>query len=380
VIGGYGTAFSIGQAVVSVNPTLAHRLVPYDGRTTAVYAASLTGPEASAAARAQADALASRALRQDPTAVVAASTLGLDAMIEGRKAIARQYFTYAQILSRRDFKTQLWAIENAVGRGDVRGALDQYDIALRTTARGGELFFPILASANATPEVRAGLIHKLVTRPPWGEGFINYLAGSGLDARPAAALFMGLRRAGVVISPVAQADVIEALINGGFTEDAWAYYASLHPGVDRGHSRDPHFAANTDQPTPFDWVAVNTDGISTSIQGGAVDFTVPASVSGAMLRQVQLLPPGAYRLSGHSLGIVQEAEALPYWTLICGSTGRELDRVDVPNSATGSGRFVGGFKVPANCPVQVLTLIARPSEATGGLSGQFDTVELVPAR
>ena len=52
----------------------------------------------------------------------------------------------------------------------------------------------------------------------------------------------------------------------------------------------------------------------------------------------------------------------------------------LPNSAQGGGNFAASFSVPSDCPVQVLTLIARPSEAIGGLSGQIDRVELAPAR
>lgn len=378
IVGGFATTFSIAWTQVSRDPSLAHQLAPYDGRITGVYAASLTGPEAPAVKRSQADVLASHALRQDATSVTAASTLGLDAQMDGKAGAARRYFDYAQSLSRRDLQTQLWAIEDAVAHGDIRSTLNHYDIALRTTARGGDLFFPILAAASQDAQVRAELVRKLSIRPSWGEGFLNYLAGSGLDPRPTAALFVALRSAGVPVLPGARADLVDALINGGFIGEAWSYYTTIRIGADRRRSRDSRFTTNDDWPTPFDWVPLNSDGMTTSIQGGLVDVSAPAGIGGVMLRQMQVLPPGTYRLSGHSLGIEQDASALPYWTLICDRKGRELGRVGVPSSKVDHGRFSGTFTVPADCPLQTLALIARPSEVPSGLSGQFDHVGLVP--
>ncbi|MEB3025968.1 hypothetical protein, partial [Parvimonas sp. M13] len=83
------------------------------------------------------------------------------------------------------------------------------------------------------------------------------------------------------------------------------------------------------------------------------DFSVPVTVGGVMLQQAQALPTGRYRLSGKSAEIAQDANAAPYWTLVCGD-GRELGRVTVPNSAQDAGRFAGEFTVSGNCPVQFL--------------------------
>ncbi|MBM3929379.1 MAG: hypothetical protein FJ335_13135, partial [Sphingomonadales bacterium] len=127
VLGYYSITFSIAQVVVTRDPALAYALAPYDGRITAAYATSLAGDDATLEDRARADVLAKRALQQDPTAVAAVATLGVNADIRGDKAAARRYFAYAQKLSRRDLRTQLFMIEDAVQRGDIPEALRQYD-------------------------------------------------------------------------------------------------------------------------------------------------------------------------------------------------------------------------------------------------------------
>ena len=96
-----------------------------------------------------------------------------------------------------------------------------------------------------------------------------------------------------------------------------------------------------------------------------------------MLRQLQLLPSGNYRLKGHSSGLDQAGAAAPYWALAC-SDGREIGRVIIPPSTSANGVFSGLLAVPEGCSVQTLTLVARPSDVITGLSGQIDHVALIP--
>jgi hypothetical protein len=379
-VGIYGVTFSIAQVVVKRDPALAYRLAAYDGWIAAAYATSLAGPDATAMDRLRADAMANRALQQEPTAVAAAATLGINADGRGDKVAARRYFTYAQKLSRRDLRTQLFMIEDAVERNDIPGAVQQYDIALRVKPSLGEMLYPVLASASEDPVIRREMVKTLSGKPLWGESFIYFVANYGKNPEAAAALFLDLRHAGVAIPGGAQSDVIDTLMARGQTNEAWSYYTAIRPGADRRRSRDSRFAATLEAPSQLDWTPVNDGlGLTTSIQGGMFEFAAPASVGGPMLQQLQLLPPGIYRLRGHSIGIDQAVGSLPYWTLRC-QNGRDLGQVEVPNSRVANGNFIGTFRVPADCPIQTLVLIARASDAVSGLSGQFDRVELVWVR
>lgn len=130
-------------------------------------------------------------------------------------------------------------------------------------------------------------------------------------------------------------------------------------------------------------MAVNGLGVSTAIlpeaQSGLFDFTVSMGSGGTLLQQLQMLPAGNYVLEGHSIGIEQPARSRPYWTLRC-QTGSEIGRVELPNSSQAGGRFQGAIRVPANCPVQVLALVARSTDDIGGVSGQIDRILIRPAR
>jgi len=102
------------------------------------------------------------------------------------------------------------------------------------------------------------------------------------------------------------------------------------------------------------------------------DFSAPSGVGGPVLRQMQLLPPGKYRLSGRASTGTGVADR-PYWVLTC--AGRELGRVPLAGG-NGNAAFRGELDVPADCSVQELTLVVRPSDALQGTSGRVVRVRL----
>ncbi|MFV3517295.1 hypothetical protein ACNJD8_22045, partial [Mycobacterium tuberculosis] len=108
----------------------AYSLSSHDGRIGALLSAALSSTEVDKATRERSDRIARQALVQDPTAVAAVATLGINAQLRGDTGPARRIFAYANQLSRRDLRTQLWAIEDAVSRNDIPGVLNNYDIAL----------------------------------------------------------------------------------------------------------------------------------------------------------------------------------------------------------------------------------------------------------
>lgn len=372
---------SAGYALRTSNLPLAHAMAPNDGRITALKAETLLQSGITAASAPEIERIAVQALQQDPTAVVAASTLGISKQTRGDAAGAKQMLAYAQYLSRRHLQTQIWAIEEAVTAGDVPGALRHYDIALRTSRQAPDVLFPILASAITDPTVRNALIKTLAVRPPWSVSFLDYIAGTAPDQNATAKLYAALNRVGVPTSQGAQAEVVDTLIARGEHAAAWEFYQEIRRSARRDRARDPQFSLMLDQPTPFDWLPVNDIGISTSIQrhdrGGVFDFAVSSGVGGPVLRQWQLLPPGRYRLRGRSIGIELPADARPYWTLRC-RNDEEQGRVEVPNSDQAGGSFSGLLTVPAGCPVQALMLVVRPTDKIGGSIGQIDQLWLTP--
>lgn len=370
---------SLAMVIQHSSPVDAHTLAPANGFITGRLAGHLSGPQATARDRAQADSLARLALQQDPTSLDAAAALGLNAQIRGDADFARQAFSYSEALSRRDLQTQIWAIGDTILRDDVPAVLSHYDIALRTSQTASTLLFPILTTAIADPAIQTALVKRFVLRPPWMNDFLAYAVSNG-DPEITVSLLQSLARHDLPVPARDSAAIVNALLSTNKPNRAWAYYASLHPGADRHQSRDPHFNNTTEDPSLFDWVPTNDGDVSAAIQrsgsAGVLTLAAPPSIGGQAVRQFEMLPTGTYLLDGRSEGLDQLGDARPYWSLTC-LDGRDLGRVDVPNG--NDGRFAGRFAVPANCPVQVLALTLLPTSAVSGISGQIDQALLRPA-
>jgi len=381
--GFWSMSHTVADMLRTRSPGQAHAIAPSDARVSAQLSTELLLKDNSPRGQAIAKRLAQSALRHDPTTVAAVATLGLEAQLRGNTQTARRIFSYSEMLSRRNLATQLWAIEDAVGRKDIPGTLRHYDIALRTSRASADLLFPVLSSAIGDPEIRNSLVSILAGKPSWAVGFISHLATSGSNPRAAALLFDDMRRKAIAVPKGARSALTGTLISKDYIDTAWAFYVTTHPGSDRRYSRDPNFAANVSTPSPFDWVSAEDGSISASIQrtsarGGVFDFAAPASVGGTVLQQLQFLVPGQYQLQGRSIGIDQPDDSQPYWSLTC-RDGRELGRIPVLNSNQDSGLFTGTLSVPSNCPVQNLSLIVRPSDMQLGVAGQISELQLGPA-
>jgi hypothetical protein len=382
LLGYLGVTGALARVSQGADPVRAHLLAPGNGAITAALAEQEFASTPEAGADSKPARIARLALRQDATAADALNVLGLQAQMRGETQNARRLFGYALLLSRRELRPQIWAIEEAVNRGDIVDALRGYDIALRTSSSASRLLFPVLASALAEPRVRAALLPIIKTRPVWAGRFVDYVVTSRVNPAAGVTFFREAKGAGLPVDDDQRAMLVNALWAAADSDQAWAYYATFRRDADRRRSRDPEFVLQADTRTLFDWRASDDARLSAVIlggkDGGMLDFAVPSTVGGTLVTQTQLLPPGTYRLEGLSSGIDQPDRSRPYWMLQC-RDGRELGRVPLPNSEVENGRFAGEFTVPADCPEQTLRLVARSTDAIAGVSGQIDRAALVPA-
>lgn len=376
---GYGClTSSIAEVVLKGNPTMAARIAPNDGSILGKYAAALMVSDP-----AQANILARRALMHDPTAIGAIVALGIDAQRHGNITAARRLFAYGERLTRRDSSAQLWAIEDDVARNDIPDVLRHYDIALRTSPNLSDILYPVLTSASADPAIRSALIRTLRGRPPWGDGFLIYLSGKGSDPIANMRFLQGMAQAKLAVPDEATANAVSALVAAGHGDEAWAVYQMWHPQADRRRSRDPRFTARRESLSVLDWNLIDQDGISASIQagrgGGVLDFVASPSAAGPVARQIELLPAGTYRLTGHSTGRAQAPDSQPYWAIRC-QNNQEIARVPLANVDGDAGsRQQVTFRVPSGCALQILELVVRPSDGADGTTGQVDYLAVEPS-
>lgn len=372
---------SLSNVIVKADVRVANRLALADGRIMAALAAEEFSASPSIDRDSAPAILAKRALMLDPTAVKALRVLGTQAQLRSEEALAERLFTLSTALSRRGLQPQLWMIERAVARGDIDRALYNYDLAIRTSTKGRNLLFPVLASAIIEPRVRAALIDILAADPPWVESFVQYVPNGNVESRALVKFFQEGTQKGLPIEDAERSRVVYSLARRDLMEEAWEYYTSIRPGVVRDRSRDPGFIFGGEVSTPFDWNLGNAQSLFAAIlqegESGFLEFAAPPSTRTTVVRQTQLLPAGDYRLDGRGSGIDQPKDSRPYWVLSC-KDGPEIGRVNVPNSNGGESTFSAIFTVPPACSVQVLSLVIRSSDKISGVSGRISHLQLVP--
>src|SRR5690606_27510910 len=108
--------------------------------------------------------------------------------------------------------------------------------------------------------------------------------------------------AGLPIEADDRSSLVNALVAKGATDHAWCLYGSSRGEASRERSRDPSFELSTLVSAVLDWNALSPQGVAASIQrgedGGVVHFSAGSGAGGTVLRQMQLLPPGLYRIEG----------------------------------------------------------------------------------
>lgn len=380
LIGGYvGTTASLANVVQRLDPASASALASGNGLIQAKLAKAEFSRAPAAAENSAAAARARKALLREPTAVDALTVLGFQAEISGNLKARDRTFAYATRLTRRELQPQIWAIEAAVTRGDIAGALEQYDKALRTSREARTLLFPTLAAALAEPKVRSRVIDLLAKRPSWGEPFVVFAADNPATPLASLAFFTDARRINLPVSDDLHVALINHLVAKQNFSEAWGYYTSVRRGSRRDQSRDPMFNLTGDIRSAFDWRPGTDEGVYANIlasgQGGALEFALSPGSSGMIVRQTQMLSPGAYRLFGTGAVIERTAASLLYWTLQC-VDGRETGEVTVRPRADGAARFAGRFIVPQGCPVQTLMLVGRAGDGMSGVAGRIEEAKL----
>jgi hypothetical protein len=309
--------------------------------------------------------LARQAAERDTTLGTPFRILGFAADERGDTSAAERLVAGSARLSRRDLPGQLWLINRAVARDDVTGALEHFDVALRTSDKAPTVLFPVLA--NATSEQR--VIEPLAKRmqgAPWADPFLRWAIDNSEETHGLAALTLALSKH----APV-QGEIVAALANKlaekrSFAELRPIRAISAAKLTDGEWLSDPAFAKPSGVGT-FEW-ALGQDGYANVTRGinaggkAGMTFEAPINRASEIARQLLTLPQGKYRFTVD--GAIDHGNA--NWTIACAGP----DGASLATLAMASRPIEADIAVPANCPAQyaVFTSVASDDGATGSVS------------
>ncbi len=336
-----------------------------------------------------AERLAVRALQLAPLNAPALTTYGLAMQALHQREIANRAMTLAGQRGWRDLVTQVWLFRRDLLNSDFSDAFDHGDALLRRVPAPPPVVFDILAAAAHDPNAPALLVQHLAANPAWREPFLVYLS---LQGRPPATGVAGdlLTRLAAGPSPPTDLETgvyLVALVRQQKYQEANTAWRRLTPGGENdGYVHNGNFERPA-RNTPFDWFLHSDAGWMTAItdspnagRGHALRIDYDNITMPQPVRQLLVLPPGVYRLSGH---VMETSGAQGFaWRVLClgGGDQKELGYVPALAGVDGQWRtFSTTFTSPAaDCPAQMLDLVVVPGDLTKQITVWYDDLAIVP--
>lgn len=378
---------TLTNVVARSQPELPTRWASDDAGTRAARSLTLLAADSSVAGRRQASALATAALDRSPLEIDALRTLAAAAAAGGNAARARRVFLYAQRLSRRDVGTQLWLLEDAVGRGEIDEALAHYDNVLRVSPAMYDTLFPIMRAAAASSQVASGLAHMLAARPPWWPFFIGSMVDDpATPPNSIAPLFAAVKlRVGVPDEREKLGGGMGRLVAAGRFDEAYSLLRAAHAPrpTPSQHVYDGGFE-HGDGVAPFGWALTHNDGYDATPDvgpsgGRVLRLTAASGNADPIARQLVVTSPGSYSLSLRAGQVGADAATRPLITLSCADDGRLLASFRPVAAGDDGARTAVRVQVPAaGCAMQWLTFSKGPDGEGASGATWIDDVALEP--
>lgn len=359
-------------ATAKENPERALAWWPWGAASQAALANRLAAdPKAGPAELERAAMLAHSALRREPVNVDAARTLALIAARQKNGGEADKWFAITERLSRRDLTTQLWMIEKAVRDGNIRLALRHYDRALRTSRRAPDLLLPTLVAASDDPQIAKPLTELLSTRPAWWKQFLALAVKEVKSSNVLVEFGQRIRlnpddaeEAGFAVQ------ILGRLIRDGRYTQAFDYYSTIRGRAPSAPAllRDGGFDRNSIA-LPFEWSLHDELNLSATRElFGPGDTRLVLRASGGrggeIARQILVLPPGRYTLSGRAADTGGSRLSQPTLEVRC-MESRELSSTALPAAGVNAVDFRFPFVIPASgCRAQSLIIKTAPAVTT----------------
>ena len=365
----------LAGVAVGQRPALAHQLAPFDARASAAladYQLQMAGGNAPPSSTA---ALAENAISRDLLSVQAYRVLGLIADTQSKPKQSAGLMHLAGALSRRDLGTRLWLIQEAVGKDDVTGALDQFDLSLRAIPESQAILFPILAQALKDDEYVTPLARVLARDPSWLRPFAVFTINGGIATENIAKVFVQLRN----LEAIKNGDLPQLLVNQLIAEKQYDVALRYFEAVSGRRAANALVSDPTLEMTrgltPFVWLLRQDADIFVDRLDKGVRISSPQNRSGTALSQLLALTPGRYRLSATGHHGSSGSDQLT-WVVACTEVpDPPIARLAIPASVKDQTLSVD-FSVPVGCRAQWLKLNASPAEGAGPFEATARSVAL----
>lgn len=273
----------------------------------------------------------------------------------GRHLQAARLLEVARLRNPRSSEARYLAVDVALARRDIRGAVAELEALLRIAPKQSTLTQEALVLLASHPETSKAALGALES-PQTKLMILAALARSGDNPEILIdALRMTRANEALEGNPAAVNSLAGPLVAAGHYEAAYRLWAQLQKGAPARPAlvRDSGF--DEALAPPFGWELFSTRAGYATRQAGDLAGETFGRTSGPVARQLLLLPAGAYRLELD----IASANTLAEIALLC------LPAAEIVSSRLDqAGPVLVDFEVPTDCRAQWLEIRARASDVS----------------
>lgn len=331
-----------------------------------------------------------QALLSEPLSASGFRTLALLSDLDGDTERTRRLMEAAGVISRHDPVAHYWLMAADYDAQAFSRALYHADVLMRSNTALMSLTLPVLGQLAEEPSVQNELVKALERNPPWRAALFSSITRYTRDIRTPLVLMQAMNRTGNPPSATERYLYMRFLIANEQHELAyytWLQFMTSNELQKVALLRNGDFEDPVSE-NPFDWQIPRSGAtVARASCPGApkaqclyADFG-PSRLSGNLVTQFVVLPPGRFKLTGKYRGEIKARRGL-VWQISCntGTTAKIGETSQILVRTFQWRSFEMAFEVPpTDCPTQVvsLALAARsPSEQIASGTMLFDDLVL----
>ena len=316
--------------------------------------------------------LATRSLNGDLLNAKAVRLLAAADLAEKESAGFKKLIRLSERLSRREFMTQIYLVQEAARDNNVPEALAHFDIALKTNRSGAELVYAILTPLLADANIRAGLKPYIEGRAAWVQPFFAHATNSGKN--PASVAEALMQAGGLPFDPVypfTQGNIVNRLILENKFQMARDFYLKGASGDPSALQSIDFGTANTESRfAPISWRLASSPTVATSFEGQAqkkMRIEAGPEATEIAANKIIYLKPGRYGVQLEAAWGPFDTEGEVKLSLVClvGGGGTVFD--DAANARKSENMIRGQFVIPADCTAQTVLISVESFAGQGGI-------------
>lgn len=275
---------------------------------------------------------------------------------------ARRIFLAGHSISRRDGFTQYWLINDAAKRGNVSGALDHFDSALRTMPEATQPMIEQLALATMLPEARQSLTRFVRADNPWLVRYVEAAVTKLPNMAPLAQLFVNAKQAPELPALRTSYGMI---VQGLVRDREIALLRRFYPLLPNAKVGDLTSLAINEEAFRGGYAPVAWDLGQSSDRGGALVrsdgnlglelYGLP-DTRGAAARKLLIPPASARRFKWVATDREGNQDSSAVWVLDCLRRGQvKASEIRSVNLLVSDAPLRGQMSLPKNCKAILLS-------------------------